>query len=223
MHGFKAELIRRTLRRGELATALRIGLRALRSRTWHTKRLTFCLNARELPPHTPLAPPDFDVQSFSHWSAIEPPLQELLAARLATFAADAQQLLADGAALWVGRLAERPCGFGVSRTGPHVREYFFPLTPRCALLSHFETLRAYRGRGLYGALLTNMMHTLAQTGAERFYIDCGDWNAASARGILKTGFRCIGHGILRHNGRLVWVQETPPCAAAAPTETVRQP
>jgi RimJ/RimL family protein N-acetyltransferase len=55
-------------------------------------------------------------------------------------------------------------------------------------LYNFHTLEAYRGRGLYPALLLAMRHVLGREKVTEFVIDVNAHNTASARGIEKGGF-----------------------------------
>jgi len=57
-----------------------------------------------------------------------------------------------------------------------------------AFLYNFHTLEAYRGRGLYPALLLAMRHVLGRERVTEFVIDVNARNTASARGIEKSGF-----------------------------------
>lgn len=60
--------------------------------------------------------------------------------------------------------------------------------PGRAFLYNFHTLEAYRGRGLYPALLLAMRSILGRESMNEFIIDVNVRNSASARGIEKAGF-----------------------------------
>ena len=57
-----------------------------------------------------------------------------------------------------------------------------------AFLYNFHTLKEYRGRRLYPALLLVMRHVLGREKVTEFIIDVDARNTASARGIEKGGF-----------------------------------
>lgn len=56
---------------------------------------------------------------------------------------------------------------------------------------NFHTLKEYRGRGLYPALLLSMRQILSEEGASEFIIDVNTRNTASTRGVEKAGFEAI--------------------------------
>jgi RimJ/RimL family protein N-acetyltransferase len=84
------------------------------------------------------------------------------------------------------------------------------MTPDCVVISHSVTIPEYRGKGLYPAILKEVIHELADQGFKRFYIDCADWNRPSNRVIERIGFSLIGRGKCKRKGRLAWYQESPP-------------
>jgi len=126
---------------------------------------------------------------------------------------DLEELLGRGAELWTGVREGSAGTIALTRPGDAVDAYFFPMTEHCLLISHCLTMPEHRGHGLYPRMLQHILTTCSGEGVERFYIDCSDYNDSSVQGILKAGFRLIGRGVHRRNGRLIWSQETPPCAA----------
>lgn len=62
--------------------------------------------------------------------------------------------------------------------------------PGDAYLWDFETLRRWRGRGVYPHLLQGILSLLGSI--DRFWIGYEEANAASARGIEKAGFGIVG-------------------------------
>ena len=63
---------------------------------------------------------------------------------------------------------------------------------RSAFIYGCETEPTYRGRGIYAAALTQAMEHLRHAGFERAYIRVDPGNAASIRGIEKSGFHLRG-------------------------------
>ena len=66
----------------------------------------------------------------------------------------------------------------------------FRLPPANRYLWDFVTLPAWRGRGLYPALLRAFIER--EPAVERFWVGHDLDNVASSRGILKTGFKTVG-------------------------------
>lgn len=104
---------------------------------------------------------------------------------------------------YVARVGERPVAYGWSAAGrtsfgsPAVR-ITVPAANRYLL--DFATLPAWRGQGIYPALLQAIL--LQEGGqAERFWILHEASNQASARGIAKAGFQPVGEiHFLRRGG-----------------------
>lgn len=96
-------------------------------------------------------------------------------------------------AFFVALLDREPTAFGWAalREG-RIDElvYRFTVPPSNAYLWDFETLPAWRGRGIYPRLLQGITSLL--NGVDRFWIGYEGHNAASARGIQKAGFAVVG-------------------------------
>ena len=116
---------------------------------------------------------------------------------------------------WLARIVDEPAGWGWVATGeagiPELG-VAFALPPGERYLWDFVTLPAWRGHGVYPALLRAI---LAQEGATRFWIGHDRGNAASARGIAKAGFRDVGVAHRLPDGRLAFVPRAPADRAAA--------
>lgn len=128
---------------------------------------------------------------------------------------DPLRLQAMGALFWVGRMDGQLASLGASRRGAPTGHYFFPVLPSCVVLSHFATMPQFRGRGLYPALLSHILHQMAPWQVDYFLIDCCDWNIGSQRGIERAGFRHIGYGKATRTGRLSWHPLKPPRVEAS--------
>ncbi len=94
---------------------------------------------------------------------------------------------------YVARIAGVPVAYGWSATrqatiGEVGLRFAIPVGNR--YLWDFATLRAWRGRGVYPQLLQAIV--AHEAGAERFWIGHVPANLASARGIVKAGFRSVG-------------------------------
>lgn len=88
--------------------------------------------------------------------------------------------------------------------------YFFPLTGKCILIGRCVTFPQFRQKGYFALALEGVIRNLIDENFKRFYIDCSDWNTASRKGIEKAGFKLIGTGKCRRNGKLIWYQNSPP-------------
>jgi hypothetical protein len=137
------------------------------------------------------------------WSSIPPEFRSTLVAHTRQLQWDLQDTVESGGTLWLGLEHGLIEGFAITRRGDQLERYFFPLNADCIVISHCMTLQAFRGRGIYPALLQSILLRLS-TSCDRFYIDCTDYREASARGITKAGFHFIGRGICHRNGRLEW-------------------
>ncbi len=178
--------------------------RMARSRFFGLYGPVYSLEKSEVHKRQTAPAPDCRVSSYDRWCDIDAPIREALSHHGDQIWWDTEQLLSNGGQMWIGSVSGEPASLGWSWPGDKVRAYFFPLTSSCVLLSHFVTFPAFRGRGLYVALLVHIVQALTARGAERFFIHCADWNTASLHGIERVGFRRIGFGIARRNKHLVW-------------------
>ncbi len=110
---------------------------------------------------------------------------------------------------WLAWIDEEPAGWGwvatreagISELGIEI-----DLGSDERYLWDFVTPPAWRGRGIYTALL----HTiLDRDGAARYWIGHDEGNVASARGITKAGFRQVGTAQRLEDGRIVFVPDAP--------------
>lgn len=205
---YKLDMLIRTLRAGRPVEAARLARQFIRSRWFYEWRYVYALPASDLARVPDLVVPDLRIDCLSSPEDAKC-LQQDLRDYPKLLPDDPHRLLAQGATFWVGRIDGHLASLGVSRTGSSAGgDYFFPLTSRCALLSHFATASAFRGRGLYPALLVHILRRLSAT-HESFVIDCHDWNLGSRRGIERAGFRHIGYGKVSRRGRASWFPLDP--------------
>ena len=96
----------------------------------------------------------------------------------------------DNAVYWAAYLDDRVAGTMLSRSAVHFRRWFVPLESQDMVLFRARTLPAFRGRGVYPALMRHMIaQDLRPEG--HAYVDCRVYNTPSARGIERAGFRKI--------------------------------
>jgi RimJ/RimL family protein N-acetyltransferase len=192
--------------------------RIVRAKVVGARRPMFTLTGSDIGKVPVIEIPDYRIECFSTWPDMSCSLQKELSQNRNYLEWDnAEKLFEQGGKLWVGRLCGQLANVGWSRQGNMVHLWFFPLTPTWYVISHCVTLPEFRGLGLYPAMLSYIAHTLCSQGAERFFIDCSDWNLSSIQGIKKVGFQKIGYGVHKRNGRLIWYQ------AARPDSTINNP
>jgi hypothetical protein len=112
---------------------------------------------------------------------------------------------------YVARLGGEPVAHGWSTGGAvEIGELGLALAlpPGERYLWGFETAGRWRGRGIYPRLLQAILRHKAPGGA-RYWIGHEPHNTASARGILKAGFRRVGDVYLGPAGRLELVPVGP--------------
>ena len=103
--------------------------------------------------------------------------------------------LADGHALFAARIDGDLAGYGWSASRrAHIGGLglFLTIPPGERYLWDFETMPAYRGRGVYPLLLQAILRRQSAE-VDGFWIGHDPSNDASRRGILKAGFRLAGH------------------------------
>ena len=120
--------------------------------------------------------------------------------RYEILAEDAMRMVDEGPGLVAARLAhgdelfgwqtsDRLVGFGwVTFRERSVGPTRLNEAPGRAFLYNFHTAEAYRGRGLYPALLLLIRHVLGRAGWSDFVIDVDVQNGASLSGVARGGF-----------------------------------
>ena len=165
-------------------------------------------------PGRPL-PTGFVVARYATVAELPPDVvEELTALRGAESVAADQREMRHGAVLWLGRLNGQVATLLLSRAGRHYRKWFLPLRPDDIVVFRFQTLPAFRGRGLIGALLAEVLRQ-ERRGDARAHTDCRVWNTASRRAIEKAGFR---HVATMRPMTLAEQYDEVPAAHAAPHE-----
>ena len=157
-----------------------------------------------------------DFQNFTHWKEIPEHIQRLLTEFDTTGSIGFKDVLERGWRLWVGTREDKLSVFGWTRTETESRDFFFPIGRNSVLIWYTETLRDYRGLGLFPLILDYMVHTLASEGIASVYITCASYNYASRRGIEKANCQMIGRGLIRAgSGRgVLWRSATPPASSS---------
>ena len=108
----------------------------------------------------------------------------------ASGAADDVHLFARGAVCYIAYWEGAPAGAGwLFRVSYLLRRA--GLGPRACYLGGFQVREAYRGRGIYPALLRTMCRDALREGLVP-YIDTTADNVASRKGIIKAGFEPYG-------------------------------
>jgi RimJ/RimL family protein N-acetyltransferase len=223
---YAAQLLSHRLRHGGFLSAVGFGLRLARSRLIRERHLVYGFSMAE---HDGLSGPSvlgFSVDCHRSSGSVKCRLRAEMAQEKRCVFWSVDELFAAGAVLWAGSLQGEPACLGCSQTGASAAPFFFPLADSWVLLSHFVTFSAFRGRGLYPALLSAIVCALVAQGKDRFFVSCAEWNTASRRGIEKAGFRLMGCGFVKRGGRLIWLpgakQKEPAAASAVELEACEQ-
>ncbi len=114
--------------------------------------------------------------------------------------------LADGNDAYVAFFQGQAVAYGWCATrreqiGPHLA---WSLTPNERSLWDFNTLYAWRGRGIYPRLLQTILQSEVGA-AEHFWIGHETGNTASQRGIRKAGFHPTIEGVPTAAGQTQWI------------------
>ncbi len=206
----RLNLILRSFRRDGIVGGFRTIWSLLRDRLVGQYRLLFAMSDDKARGIDISSAPPLAIRCFESWPELDEDSKAFLAANQDKIHWDVRKHMDEGMAVWIGFANEKPVTIAQTRPGQNVNVYFFPMTERCALVSHCFTTPDARGRGYYVAILKHVCRALADEGFTRIYIDCSDSNLSSERGILSTGFLPIGKGLHRRNGTTRWRQETPP-------------
>jgi hypothetical protein len=108
-------------------------------------------------------------------------------------AADIEARFGQGNRVFAASVDGEPAGVGWSSAGQvgiGELSLHFAMPPANRYLWDFVTLPEWRGRGIYPALLQAFV--IDESDVERFWVGHDLGNVASARGILKAGFRTVG-------------------------------
>ncbi|MCB9430355.1 MAG: GNAT family N-acetyltransferase [Ardenticatenaceae bacterium] len=131
--------------------------------------------------------------------------------------ASIQSRFNEGAHCYVAFLDDTPVGYGwVGTKVGHIRQggLVWSLGKLDRVLWDFETLPAFRGRGVYPHLLQAILRA-ESVSAERFWIGHQGQNTASKRGIVKAGFSLNNITLLTSGGQIVQESQGDPVRALA--------
>lgn len=142
------------------------------------------------------------------------------AAAIGMEVAEVRSRLERGHRLWMARLNGDPVGWGWCATrelGIGELDIARVLPPGDRYLWDFCTVPPRRGIGIYPRLLQAIVASEPQ--AERFWVGHDLGNLASARGIIKAGFREVGVVYRRGDGAY-WMAPSPPLDRAVAAATI---
>ena len=97
-----------------------------------------------------------------------------------------------GGELWLAKIDDRLAGFGWTIKGRTVEPHFFPLQSGDVHFFDFFVFPDFRGHGVNGALVAEILNQLGGESACRAHIECAAWNTAQLRSLRKTAFRRYG-------------------------------
>ncbi len=117
-----------------------------------------------------------------------------------------EKLFSKDCELWLGRFEGRIVGICWSRSGQNRTDYFVGLEETDATILSCFVFPAFRGRGIFPAMLQTMVNMLMDHDqVSNVYIDCKSWNVPSIRGIQKAGFALIGSAVRMVLCGRVWI------------------
>lgn len=201
---YKVDLLGRFIRQGTWLQAARIAGRMVRALLSRQRQIVFSLDTDGASRVPHIGVPSYSIETLTCSDDVRRVLYDPYPELTKHLPHDLGQYCRQGAVFWIGYLDGQAACAGVSRTQCLPNPYFVPIRPGWVLLSHFVTVPAYRGKGLYPALLAHIVRTMAAAGAPGFLIDCADWNVASRRGIERAGFVPIGSGCILRTGRFTF-------------------
>jgi RimJ/RimL family protein N-acetyltransferase len=204
---FKLNLLKRTLSSRDFQSFIKLLLAIGRSTMFGSQVLIFQLTPSDIKKVSSIHVADYVTKLILCWDMTNESLKDKFEKYKRYVMQDPATALRSGKWLWVGYLEDQVAHVAWTTTGDKVGKYFFPLSPDSVLISHCVTLPEYRGMGLFPATLLQVASTLANRGFKCFYIDCQAWNFPSRRGIELAGFRLIGLGKHKRNGRLVFYNQ----------------
>lgn len=129
---------------------------------------------------------------------------------------EARQRIEAGHRPWIARIGDEIVAWGWVATreaGISELGLWFPLPERERYLWNFVTRPAWRGQGIYPAMLRAIL--ARELDADRFWIGHDLDNAASRSGILKAGFTLVGAVYRMTGGGLAHVPDGPAGRAQA--------
>jgi ribosomal protein S18 acetylase RimI-like enzyme len=138
--------------------------------------------------------------------------------------AEIKSRLLQGHQPWLARIDSETVGYGWAATKTaDIGELGITLhlPPGNRYLWNFATLPEWRRRGIYSNLIQAMIN--GDHNADRFWIGHDVGNDASARGIIRAGFRSTGTLYRRENGDFVLIAEGPIDRAAAAAALLNVP
>lgn len=210
----RLEVVWRYVLKGDLLGALVITTRLLKSLFLGQRRLIFGMASEKLNFCKLEIREGFSIKKITSWDQVDSVTRLFFKDNNRLIWWNSKEMLDGGCILWIGYQSDEIATIAWGRTGDKLGSYFFPMTPKCAVISHCLTMPDFRGEGLYSCTVKHVMADLMKaSGVDRFYIDCSDWNYASEKGILKVGFKLIGIGQCKNRGRLAWYQQSMPDVA----------
>ena len=165
--------------------------------------LVYC----KVQPTDSCALPGLTVEKLSSEQAIDFALSSAIGTSMGERRFDVmKKLFRRGCEMWIGRLNGQVAGICWSKCDNVGDKYYVRLTKADAVILSCIVFPEFRGRGIYPAMLENMVRTMmGHNSVRRVFIDCKSWNAPSVRGILKAGFHPIGKALRMDLFNRMWI------------------
>lgn len=218
-HSHRIQLLRRALREGPVAFA-RLARMMLRDILLYQKTLVFALSTEGVAelPRRPLI--EVELREYRSWEGVEPPVRKMLEDRRDDFWWNTQEWLSLGWRMWAGFVGGDLAIVCWTRDHTQSSRFCIPLQPDETLIWQTSTAAAYRGRGIFGAVLDHVVRQLTAEGNRRLYVCCLESNMASRRGIERCGFRPIGYLMIKAGGAWTWVPDLVEPGSGSPAHYV---
>lgn len=97
-----------------------------------------------------------------------------------------------GASLWLIRSDETLAAYSWTIRGETIADYYFPMASDDVQLFDFYVFPEFRGRAILWFLITHILNTLKEEGANRVFGDVAEWNRASLSFYKTLPFRRLG-------------------------------
>jgi len=93
-----------------------------------------------------------------------------------------------GSELWLAKLDGKLAGYGWTIQGKTIEPHFFPIQHDEVHVFDFFMFPKFRGRGLNGAFVMDILMRLSGEGIRRAHLETAAWNKSAIRHLRKTSF-----------------------------------
>jgi len=207
VNGHRSALLRSSLADEGPFGFVRLFGQIVRDQLLYRKILVFALNTKTEPSNSARPVEQLQISSFESWDSVPPNIKTALHSDPRDFWWDPADWMARGWRLWVGLLHGQVVSTSWTRGSKQAADFWFPIGHSNCLIWETVTVRGYRRRGIFTAMLAHIVHQLHQQGCHLAYISCLESNIASRRGIQRCGFQKLGYVAQWKWGAWKWFPE----------------